>query len=225
MWDPEIQVALDALEESGGDSNCEPAAGSSFCPNSAHSRRNPLSPAATNLRSKGPTRGVEGWSAEILRSGPMASPLFNTSTGWRKWLHEARIEFLRTTPKSLRRNQYHNHCNDQNLDSLSTGAVPANSSGTAEKAEALSLQNLAERLPPRSTRPMSLPFDLRRIRAYELEFGAGGQRLGCKFLLDDGSLLFVGESEITSEIETLMASLGSPTEGLTQGDSITKQGT
>jgi hypothetical protein len=72
---------------------------------------------------------------------------------------------------------------------------------------------------------MSLPFDLRRIRAYELEFGAGGQRLGCKFLLDDGSLLFVGESEITSEIETLMASLGSPTEGLTQGDSITKQGT
>jgi hypothetical protein len=28
---------------------------------------------------------------------------------------------------------------------------------------------------------MSLPFDLTRIRAYELEFGAGGQRLGCKF--------------------------------------------
>ena len=25
---------------------------------------------------------------------------------------------------------------------------------------------------------MSLPFDLKRIRAYELEFGAGGQRLG-----------------------------------------------
>ena len=65
---------------------------------------------------------------------------------------------------------------------------------------------------------MSLPFDLRRIRSYELEFGAGGQRLGCKFLLDDGSLLFVGESEITPEIETLMASLGSPTDGLTQGD-------
>jgi hypothetical protein len=65
---------------------------------------------------------------------------------------------------------------------------------------------------------MSLPFDLRRIRAYELEFGAGGQRLGCKFLLDDGSLLFVGEPEITAEIESLMASLGSPTEGLTQGD-------
>jgi hypothetical protein len=32
----------------------------------------------------------------------------------------------------------------------------------------------------------------------------GGQRLGCKFLLDDGSLLFVNESEITSEIESLM---------------------
>src|ERR1700674_5457598 len=51
---------------------------------------------------------------------------------------------------------------------------------------------------------MSLLFDLRRVRAYELEFGAGGQRLGCKFLLDDGSLVFVGESEITSEIETLI---------------------
>jgi hypothetical protein len=70
--------------------------------------------------------------------------------------------------------------------------------------------------------PMSLPFDLKRIRAYELEFGAGGQRLGSKFLLDDGSLLFVSESEITSEIETLMASLGAPTEGLTRGDPDTK---
>ena len=64
---------------------------------------------------------------------------------------------------------------------------------------------------------MSLPFELRRIRAYELEFGAGGQRLGCKFLLDDGSLVFVNESEITSEIETLMASLGSPSRGLRSG--------
>ena len=63
--------------------------------------------------------------------------------------------------------------------------------------------------------PMSLPFDGKRLRAYELEFGAGGQRLGCKFLLDDGSLLLLNESEITSEIETLMASLGSQTEGLT----------
>jgi hypothetical protein len=63
---------------------------------------------------------------------------------------------------------------------------------------------------------MSLPFAPKRFRAYEIEFGAGGQRLGCKFLLDDGSLLFVHESEITAEIETLMASLGSPTEGLTR---------
>jgi hypothetical protein len=61
---------------------------------------------------------------------------------------------------------------------------------------------------------MSLPFDGKRLRAYELEFGAGGQRLGCGFMLDDGSLLFVNEAEITSEIEVLMASLGSPTAGL-----------
>ena len=65
---------------------------------------------------------------------------------------------------------------------------------------------------------MSLPFAPKRFRAYEIEFGAGGQRLGCKFLLDDGSLLFVHESEITAEIEMLMASLGSPTEGLSPGD-------
>jgi hypothetical protein len=69
---------------------------------------------------------------------------------------------------------------------------------------------------------MSLPFAPNRFRAYEIGFGAGGQRLGCKFLLDDGSLLFINESEITSEIETLMASLGSPTEGLTQGDPVVK---
>ena len=64
---------------------------------------------------------------------------------------------------------------------------------------------------------MSLPFDPKRIRAYEIEFGAGGNRLGCKFLLDDGSLLFAHESEITPEIEQLMASLGTPTEGLKHG--------
>ena len=69
---------------------------------------------------------------------------------------------------------------------------------------------------------MSLPFPPNRLRAYEIEFGAGGQRLGCKFLLDDGSLLFVGESEITAEIEGLMASLGSPTEGLRHGGPNTK---
>jgi len=61
---------------------------------------------------------------------------------------------------------------------------------------------------------MSLPFDPKRCRAYEIEFGAGGDRLGCKFMLDDGSVLFVNEPEITSEIEALMASLGSATEGL-----------
>ena len=62
---------------------------------------------------------------------------------------------------------------------------------------------------------MNLPFDPKRSRAYQIEFGAGGQRLGCKFLLDDGSLLFVHESEMTPEIDSLMASLGSPTDGLT----------
>jgi hypothetical protein len=44
---------------------------------------------------------------------------------------------------------------------------------------------------------MALPFPPNRIRAYEIEFGAGGQRLGCKFMLDDGTLLFVGESEFS----------------------------
>ena len=54
--------------------------------------------------------------------------------------------------KSMTGNQHQNHCNDQNLDSLSTGAVTSNSSGTAEKAEALSLQNLGRSLPPCSNR-------------------------------------------------------------------------
>jgi len=70
---------------------------------------------------------------------------------------------------------------------------------------------------------MSLTFAPSRFRAYQIEFGAGGQRLGCKFLLDDGSFLFVHESEITPEIEGLMASLGSPTDGLGHGDSDTKR--
>ena len=68
---------------------------------------------------------------------------------------------------------------------------------------------------------MSLPFAPNRFRAYQIEFGAGGQRLGCKFLLDDGSFLFVHETEITPEIETLMASLGSPTEEFRNSDSDT----
>ena len=65
---------------------------------------------------------------------------------------------------------------------------------------------------------MGLSFDTQRLRSYEIEHGAGGQRLGCKFLLDDGSLLFVHESQITAEIEQLIASLGSPTEGLRHGE-------
>ena len=64
---------------------------------------------------------------------------------------------------------------------------------------------------------MDLPFAPNRFRAYEIEFGAAGQRLGCKFLLDDGSLLYVNESEITPEIETLIASLGPQTEHLMDG--------
>lgn len=64
---------------------------------------------------------------------------------------------------------------------------------------------------------MSLPFDAKRVREYAFEFGTGGQRLGCKFLLDDGSPLFVNESQITPEIEQFISSLGSPTIGLRHG--------
>ena len=66
---------------------------------------------------------------------------------------------------------------------------------------------------------MNLPFAPDRFRAYEIEFGAGGQRLGCKFLLDDGSLMYVHELQITPEIDSLIASLGSPTVGLRHGAS------
>jgi hypothetical protein len=67
---------------------------------------------------------------------------------------------------------------------------------------------------------VSLPFDAKRVRAYEFELGAGGQRLGCNFLFDDGSLLFVHDSQITPEIEQFISSLGSPTEGLTPGGAV-----
>jgi hypothetical protein len=67
---------------------------------------------------------------------------------------------------------------------------------------------------------VSLPFDTKRVRAYEFEFGAGGNRLGCKFLLDDGSLLFVNDSQIAPEIEQFISSLGPPTEGLTPGGAV-----
>ena len=70
---------------------------------------------------------------------------------------------------------------------------------------------------------MNLPVDPKRCRAYTNEFDAHGSRLGCKFLLDDESLLFVHESQITSEVEALMASLGSPSKGLMNGDPNTKQ--
>jgi len=64
---------------------------------------------------------------------------------------------------------------------------------------------------------MSLPFDAKRVRGYAVEFGAGGQRLGCTFRLDDGSLTFVHESQITPEIESFISSLGPPTVGLRHG--------
>lgn len=61
---------------------------------------------------------------------------------------------------------------------------------------------------------MSLPFDTKRILAYRIERGAGRQRLGCEFNLNDGSIVFVDESQITPEIERIISSLGSPSEGL-----------
>jgi hypothetical protein len=64
---------------------------------------------------------------------------------------------------------------------------------------------------------MSLPFDTKRVREYAFEFGAGGNRLGCKFRLNDTSLLFVNESEITPEIEQFISSLGPPAMGLQHG--------
>lgn len=64
---------------------------------------------------------------------------------------------------------------------------------------------------------MNLPFDAKRVREYEVESGAGGQRLGCKFRLDDGSMLFVHESQITPELEHFISSLGSPTAELRRG--------
>jgi hypothetical protein len=57
---------------------------------------------------------------------------------------------------------------------------------------------------------MSLPFDSKRVRGYEFEFGAGGNRLGCKLRFDDGSLLFILDSQITAEIEQFISSLGPP---------------
>ena len=58
---------------------------------------------------------------------------------------------------------------------------------------------------------MSLPFDTKRVREYAVEFGVGGQRLGCEFRFQDGSAFFVNDSQITPEIEQFISSLGSPT--------------
>ncbi len=63
---------------------------------------------------------------------------------------------------------------------------------------------------------MSLPCESKSSRAYEIEFGAGGNRLGCNFLVDDGSILLVPDSQITQDIESLMAILGSPTDDWTR---------
>jgi hypothetical protein len=57
---------------------------------------------------------------------------------------------------------------------------------------------------------MSLPFDPKRIRGYEFEFGARGDRLGCKLRLEDGSLPFILDSQITPEIEHMISSFGPP---------------
>jgi hypothetical protein len=65
---------------------------------------------------------------------------------------------------------------------------------------------------------MGLPFDPERFIAYEIDINPGGHRLGCKFLLDDGSLLFLHESQITPEIKSLIVSLGPPIVGLAHGD-------
>ena len=64
---------------------------------------------------------------------------------------------------------------------------------------------------------MSLPFDTKRVREYAVEFGAGGQRLGCEFGLDDGSVVFVDDSQITPEVERFISSLGSPCARLRHG--------
>jgi hypothetical protein len=60
---------------------------------------------------------------------------------------------------------------------------------------------------------MNLPFDPQRFPAYETEFGLARIGWDASSLLDDSSLLFVHETHLTPEIESLMATLGSPTKG------------
>ena len=57
---------------------------------------------------------------------------------------------------------------------------------------------------------MSLPFDPKMVRGYEVEFRANGRRLGYKLILDDGSCMFLLDDQITSEIEQVLSSLGAP---------------
>ena len=45
---------------------------------------------------------------------------------------------------------------------------------------------------------MSLPFDAKGVRDYPMEFGCGGHRLCCEFRLQDGSVLFLNDSQIMS---------------------------
>jgi len=44
-------------------------------------------------------------------------------------------------------------------------------------------------------------FSITRFPNVRAEFGAGGNRLGCKLHYDDGSVLFILDSQITPEIE------------------------
>lgn len=54
---------------------------------------------------------------------------------------------------------------------------------------------------------MSLPFDAKRVQEYAVEFGAGGQRLGCEFRLQDSSVLFINDSQITPEASSSFPAL------------------
>jgi hypothetical protein len=65
--------------------HCEQAPGSSCCPNSPHSPRNPLSPAdCDSLIEKGLGRRSKACKTDSLRSGLKASPLFNYPGPWRR---------------------------------------------------------------------------------------------------------------------------------------------
>jgi hypothetical protein len=48
------------------------------------------------------------------------------------------------------------------------------------------------------------------MRGYDFECGLGGNRLGCKLRFDDGSILFILDSQITPEIEQFISSLCPP---------------